>query len=34
MNDKISLKAKDGFVLVIMDLALNAVSCDTYRKIN
>ena len=34
MNDKISLKAKAGFVLVIMALALTAVSCNTYRKIN
>lgn len=34
MNDKISLKAKAGFVLVIMALALSAVSCNTYRKIN
>lgn len=34
MNDKISLKAKAGFVLVIMALALSAVSCNTYRKVN
>ena len=34
MKDKISLKAKAGFVLVIMALALTAVSCNTYRKIN
>ena len=34
MNDKISLKAKAGFVLVNMALALTAVSCNTYRKIN
>ena len=34
MNDKISLKARAGFVLVIMALALTAVSCNTYRKIN
>lgn len=34
MNDKISLKAKAGLVLVIMALALTAVSCNTYRKIN
>ena len=34
MNDKISLRAKAGFVLVIMALALTAVSCNTYRKIN
>lgn len=34
MNDKISLKSKAGFVLGIMVLALTAVSCNTYKKIN